>query len=88
MAATRFVAPLIKEILLDLPAGASRSFRAGSYVQITAPPYALHFADLVVEPPYDAAWERMGIRQFEAGSAVPVARAYSLANHPGETDAL
>ena len=88
VAATRFVAPLIKEILLDLPEGVSRSFRAGSYVQITAPPYALNFSDLVVDSPYEAAWRRMGIRQFEARSDDSVARAYSLANHPGETEAL
>ncbi len=88
VAATRFVAPLIKEIVLALPEGESRSFRAGSYVQITAPPYSLPFAGMVVDPPYETAWERMGIRTLEAQSDAPVARAYSIANHAGETEAI
>jgi Na+-transporting NADH:ubiquinone oxidoreductase subunit F len=85
---TRSVAPLIREIALALPEGRTRSFPAGSYVQVTAPPYALPFADIVVAPAHDAVWTRLGLRQFTARSTAPVARAYSLANHPGETEAL
>lgn len=84
----RFLAPLIREIRLSLPAGAARVFRAGSYVQVTAPPYALRYADIPVEADYEAAWQRMDIRGYEAGSPVPVTRAYSLANRPEETDSL
>lgn len=88
VAAARFVAPLIKEIVLALPEGKSRSFRAGSYVQVTAPPYALKFAGIAVDPAYEDAWTHMGIRAFSSQSGAPVTRAYSLVNHPGETDAL
>jgi len=85
---TRSVAPLIKEIVLALPEGRARSFRAGSYVQVTAPPFTLPFAEIAVDPAYEAAWLRLGLRKFTARCNAPVARAYSLANHPGETDAL
>ncbi len=85
---TRSVAPLIKEIVLALPEGQARSFRAGSYVQVTAPPFTLPFAEIAVDPAHEAAWTRLGLRKFTARCKTPVARAYSLANHPGETDAL
>ncbi len=85
---TRTVAPLIKEIVLAMPEGQGRSFRAGSYVQITAPAFSLSFADIAVDPAHEAAWTRLGLRTLAARSRSPVARAYSLANHPGETDAL
>ena len=85
---TRTVAPLIKEIELTLPEGQARSFRAGSYVQITAPPFTLPFSEVAVDPAHEDAWTRLGLRKFTARSSAPVTRAYSLANHPGETDAL
>ena len=85
---TRSVAPLIKEIVLALPEGRARSFRAGSYVQITAPPFTLPFAEIAVDAAHEDAWRRLGLRKLTARSKAAVARAYSLANHPGETDAL
>lgn len=85
---TRTVAPLIKEIELVLPEGQARSFPAGSYAQITAPPFTLPFAGIAVDPAHEGAWTHLGLRKLTARSNTPVTRAYSLANHPGETDAL
>jgi len=85
---TRTVAPLIKEIVLALPEGQARSFRAGSYVQITAPAFTLPFTEITVDPGHEAAWSRLDLRKLTARSRAPVARAYSLANHPGETEFL
>jgi len=85
---TRTLAPLIKEIVLDLPEGKGRSFPTGSYVEITAPPFDLPFSRIAVEPEHEATWARLDLRRFTAGCQAPVSRAYSLANHPGETDAL
>ena len=85
---TRTVAPLIKEIVLALPEGHARSFRAGSYVQVTAPAFTLPFAEIAVDPPHEDVWTRLGLRQLTARCNAPVSRAYSLANHPGEIDAL
>ena len=84
----RFVTSLIKEIVLALPEEKARSFRAGSYVQITAPPFILHFADIMVDPAHEEAWTRMGLQKLTARNDTIVARAYSLANHPEETDIL
>ena len=85
---SRTVAPLIKEILLALPAGYGRTFTAGSFVQVTAPPYRLDFTDIAVEPEHEEAWRRRGLRKFSAHSDIPVTRAYSLANRPDETEVL
>lgn len=85
---TRTVAPLIKEIVLALPEGQERSFRAGSYVEVTAPPFALPFAEIAVDPAHEGAWRRLALRKFAARSTAPVARAYSVASHPGETATL
>jgi Na+-transporting NADH:ubiquinone oxidoreductase subunit F len=85
---TRGVAPLIKEIELALPEGNAQSFRAGSYVQVTAPAFTLPFSEIAVDPAHEGAWTHLGLRRLTARSNSPVTRAYSLANHPGETDAL
>ncbi len=85
---TRSLAPLIKEIVLALPEGQARSFRAGSYVEVTAPRFTLPFAEIAVDPAHEDAWTRLGLRRLTARCKAPVARAYSLANHPGETNAL
>jgi len=85
---TRTVAPLIKEIELALPKDQTRNFRAGSYVQVTAPAFCLPFSEIVLDPAHEDAWTHLGLRKLTARSKVPVTRAYSLANHPGETGSL
>ncbi len=85
---TRLVAPLIKEIVLAMPAGRSLNFRAGAFVQVTVPPYSLPFTEMVVAPAFEKVWNHLGLRKLTAGSGATVARAYSLANHPGETDVV
>jgi Na+-transporting NADH:ubiquinone oxidoreductase subunit F len=84
----RTLSPLIKEIVLDLPAGAAFKLRAGAFVQVTAPAYDLSFADFDIARQHEAAWDRFGLRQMRAASAVPVSRAYSIANTPSETDCI
>ena len=66
---SRVLAPLIKEIVLDMPAGCELNFRAGAYVQITAPAYKLSFADIDLAPEYAAAWQRLGLRALSSASA-------------------
>ncbi len=79
------LAPLIKELVLQLPPEAEFSFRAGSFVQVSSPPYALDFADIEVAPSCEAAWNRFGWRALKVASAEPVSRAYSIASTPAET---
>lgn len=79
---TRMLAPLIREIVLDLPADRDGHFRAGDFMQITAPPFQLDFASLSLPSEFHQAWEIAGWRALIAASQTDVTRAYSLANRP------
>jgi Na+-transporting NADH:ubiquinone oxidoreductase subunit F len=80
----RNIGTLIKELILDLPAGETIDFRAGSYIQITCPPYRASFADLDIGPEYRSEWDRLGLWRYQAGTSQPATRAYSLASYPVE----
>ncbi|MGI3183575.1 NADH:ubiquinone reductase (Na(+)-transporting) subunit F [Nioella aestuarii] len=77
----RSLAPLIKELVLALPDGADFDFVAGEYGQLTAPAYALDFAN-VDAGDFAGIWDRRGLRSLSAHSPDPVSRAYSIANRP------
>ncbi|MBW6505686.1 MAG: NADH:ubiquinone reductase (Na(+)-transporting) subunit F [Rhodobacteraceae bacterium] len=83
---SRTVAPLIREIVLALPDDADFSFTPGAFVQITAPAYALRYADYDIAPEHLAAWEAMGLRALASVSNTATARAYSIANTPESGD--
>jgi Na+-transporting NADH:ubiquinone oxidoreductase subunit F len=76
------LAPLIKELVLELPEGTPFDYHAGAFAQITAPDYALDFASLEIDPAYEPAWKTMNLRGLKAGTDAPVSRAYSIANRP------
>lgn len=78
------IATLIKELVLNLPAGETIDFSAGSYVQISCPPYRAKFNEFEIEPDYTAEWDRFDLWKYEAGTNQPVSRAYSMANYPAE----
>lgn len=82
VASTRMLAPLIREIVLDLPEGHDATFRAGDFMQLTAPPYVLDFADLDLPETFREAWEIAGWNKLSARSTDKVTRAYSLATRP------
>ena len=82
VAQTRTVAPLIKEIRLALPEGKERPFAAGSYVQITAPPFTLPFTEIAVDPAHEGAWERLGLRKLTVFRG-PSAASGSTPGSPG-----
>lgn len=81
---SRSVATFIKEVVLELPAGADMELRAGGYVLVERPPGRLAFRDFAVDERYRADWSRYGLWELESETGAPVARAYSIANHPGE----
>lgn len=85
VASTRMLAPLIREIVVDLPEDRSSDFRAGDFMQITAPPYELNFADIEVPPAFRDAWDLSGWRSMASRSDAEVTRAYSLASRPKDT---
>ncbi len=76
----RYLTPLIREIVLDLPEGVRPDIVAGSFVQITAPAYSLSYADLSVPEAYHDVWEQL--RGLSVASDAPVTRAYSISNRP------
>lgn len=79
----RALTPLIREVVLDLPQGAQPAIVAGSFMQVTAPPFSLNYADIDVPEPHRAEWEHY--RALSVTSAEPAARAYSIANRPVDT---
>lgn len=82
---TRQLTPLIREIVLHLPEGQKMDISAGSYLQITAPPFALNFALIDVPPAFEEQWRPL--RAFSLRTDEEVTRAYSIANRPQDTDA-
>lgn len=85
---THNLSPLIKEIILALPAGESLIFPAGCYVIVAAPAYELSYSEIKISPEYEADWERFGLRSLQIKSDSDQNRAYSLVNRPGETQRL
>ncbi len=80
----RNVATFIKELVVDLPPGMNLDFRAGGYVQMDIPPYALRFRDFDIDERFRDAWDRNRLWDFTARNDEPCFRAYSMANHPAE----
>ncbi|MBL6954328.1 MAG: NADH:ubiquinone reductase (Na(+)-transporting) subunit F [Alphaproteobacteria bacterium] len=80
------IGTLIKELILDLPAGEHIDFRAGGYVLVTCPPYEVDFADFDIGAGFHGEWDRLGLWGHRAGTHQPTTRAYSLANQPAEND--
>jgi Na+-transporting NADH:ubiquinone oxidoreductase subunit F len=81
---TRGLSTFIKEIVLELPSGEQVPFRAGGYIQIECPPYRAKFSDFDIEPRFRDDWDRHNLWRFVAGTKIPTARAYSMANYPEE----
>jgi Na+-transporting NADH:ubiquinone oxidoreductase subunit F len=88
VASNRNVGTFIKELKLELPPGEEIAFRAGGYMQLECPPYALSFRDFDIDPAFRGAWDRFDLWRFRSQSAVPVERAYSLASYPLEKGLL
>lgn len=82
VASVKMLAPLIREIVVDLPVERSSEFRAGDFMQITAPPYELDFQAVDIPPEFVDAWEISGWQSLKARSDGDVTRAYSLASRP------
>jgi len=78
------VATFIKELILDLPEGESVPFRAGGYIQISAPPHHVKYKDFEIEEEYRDAWDAFKLWDLESKVDEPIERAYSMANYPEE----
>ena len=78
----RMLAPLIRELVLELPPGQPFAWRAGGFLQLTAPPYRLDFGAIAIEPAFAEAWRIAGWPGLVSASDAPVTRAYSIACRP------
>lgn len=81
----RMLAPLIRELVLALPEGEQIDFRAGSFMQLTAPAYELDFRDIAIHEPFAEAWDIAGWPALTSATEAPVTRAYSIASRPEDT---
>jgi len=88
VASTMTLTPLIKEIVLTPPEGAAFDFRAGSFVQVTAPPYRLDYASIQIAPEHEEQWQKLGLRRLTAHNEMAVSRAYSVASRPADSDRI
>jgi Na+-transporting NADH:ubiquinone oxidoreductase subunit F len=73
---------MIREIVVALPDDARLDFRAGSFVQVTVPPYRARYRDFPIDAEVRDEWDRLDLWRYEVSSSAPVTRAYSLANPP------
>ncbi|MEM6683295.1 MAG: NADH:ubiquinone reductase (Na(+)-transporting) subunit F [Pseudomonadota bacterium] len=78
------VATFIKALVLKLPEGEDVNFRAGGYIQITAPPHQLKYADFDIGDEYRPDWDKFNLWQYESVVDEEIQRAYSMANYPEE----
>lgn len=80
----RVLAPLIRELVLDVPEEHKIEFRAGCFMQLTVPVYDLDFSKIEIPPEFEQAWTIAGWHNLKSMSVKPVTRAYSIANRPDD----
>lgn len=88
VASVHQVSTLISEMVLKLPGGENTEFRAGSFVQVTCPPYQLDYSQLEIGQEYRDVWDKSNLWSHRASASEPTTRAYSVANKPGDTDSI
>ena len=81
VASVRYVTPFIREILLvcDRPL----SYAAGSYFQIAIPAHEIVLQSPEIPDEFQADWDAVSY-STQSSSSVPLRRAYSAVNYPGE----
>jgi len=85
VASCRQLTPLIREIVLQLPDNMRPDVHAGSFIQITAPPFSLSFSDIDVPDTFEDQWQ--SLRTLTLKCDAEVTRAYSISNRSEDTDA-
>jgi Na+-transporting NADH:ubiquinone oxidoreductase subunit F len=80
----RNVATFIKELVLELPPDEEVNFKSGGFIQIEVPPHALSYSSFDIDERFLADWKKFKMFQYTSHVHIPVTRAYSMANYPGE----
>jgi Na+-transporting NADH:ubiquinone oxidoreductase subunit F len=78
------VATFIKELVLELPPDDQVDFKAGGFIQIEVPPHELDYQSFDIDERFLADWRKFKMFQYKSHVYIPVTRAYSMANYPGE----
>jgi Na+-transporting NADH:ubiquinone oxidoreductase subunit F len=74
----RHLTPLIREIVLQMPDGVRPDVFAGSFLQVTAAPFALEYSSIHVPERFAEMWSPL--RRLSIRSTAEVTRAYSVSN--------
>ena len=78
------VATFIKELVIGLPEGEAVDFKAGGYIQVEVPPHTLEYRNFEIDERFLGDWTKFKMFQYKSHVYLPVTRAYSMANYPGE----
>jgi len=84
----RMLAPLIRELVLELPEGRSLDLRAGGFMLLTAPPYERDFSQLEIDAEHELTWRVSGWLGLRSGATERTTRAYSFAGRPEDRGRL
>jgi Na+-transporting NADH:ubiquinone oxidoreductase subunit F len=84
----RNVATFIKEFVVKLPEGETLDFRSGGYVQIDVPKCVVEYKDMDVDEEYREDWDKFKMWDLKMKNPEPIYRAYSMANHPAESNII
>lgn len=83
------VATFIKEFVVKLPEGEALDFKSGGYIQVDVPPCEVDYGkDIFVEEEYRDEWDKYKMWDLKMKNTEPVFRAYSMANHPAESNII
>ncbi len=82
------VATFIKEFVVKLPEGEELDFRSGGYIQIDVPKCEVNFSEMVIEEEYRDEWDKFKMWDLKMKNSEPIYRAYSMANHPAESNII
>ena len=84
----RMLAPLIRELVLEIPDGRDLTFRAGGFMLLTAPPYERDFSQLEIDAEHELTWRISGWSGLRSGTTERTSRAYSFAGRPEDRGRL
>lgn len=84
----RSVATFIKEFVVQLPPNEHAHFKSGGYIQIDVPKITVDYRDIEVDDRFKPAWDHFKMWDLKMVNDVPSYRAYSMANHPAESNII
>jgi Na+-transporting NADH:ubiquinone oxidoreductase subunit F len=83
------VATFIKEFVVKLPEGEHLEFKSGGYIQIDVPACEIDYGkDIHIEDEYRDEWDKFKMWNLKMKNTEPIFRAYSMANHPAESNII